>query len=320
MPSGAAEEDGSPKAPSEESSAPVSPVSSASGSGGSKLPSPTEDPVVAIAVQRSRSALFVASCNLDDAEATVDRGFATWGAGESPSARSSLDLTGGGAGGPVGDGRSQVDALKEEASAAEDLKEMLKAHPPQRSRPASRRPSRRARTASGDRIAITAELGSSSGAGHSEVLAVLDGAAAAVGRTPVRAHSAATEEDEEGRPFATSSARVEALQPAAASGVPEVRAASLPLPGVRGGSLPPRRPASRTKLDSFDKMLAKAAGGAQEVRAQRSCFRVGNVYTEIFHPHRLTCRATHGIKRKLTDMTPGSGRSLLRTSACDACS
>jgi hypothetical protein len=270
MPGAAAEQIGSPKAPSEESSAPVSPVSSASGSGGSVLPPPTEDPVVAIAVQRSRSALFVASCNLDDAEVTVDRGFATWAAGESPSSRSSLDVAGGVAGGPMGEGRSQVDALKEEASAAEDLKEMLKAHPPQRSRPASRRPSRRARTASGDGVPAAAELGNS-GAGHAEVRAVLDGAAAAVTGASVRLQSVGTEE-EEGRPFATSSVR-EAPPPPAASGVPEVRAASLPLPGVRGGSLPPRRPASRTKLDSFDKMLAKAAGGAQEVRAERSCLR-----------------------------------------------
>ena len=258
-----AEDDDGPKAPSAGPSTPTSPLSSASGSGGSNLAPAMEraDPVAAIAASRSRSALFVASCNLDDAEATVDRGFATWGAGESPSARSSLDLSGGGLAGPAGEGRSQVVALAEEASAAEDLKEMLKAHPPPRSRPASRRPSRRGRTASCEGTAALAEVGSD--LGPSEVLAAVDSAFKAAAADPARSHSLASEG---GQSLETSSQR-EAQPAATASGVPEVRAASLPLPGARGGGAPPRRPATRTKLDSFDKMLAKAAGGAQEVRA-----------------------------------------------------
>jgi len=244
-------------------SAPVSPVSSASGSSGvAALPRPAEDadPAAAsLAMQRSRSAMFVGSCNLDDAEATVDRGFSSWSAAEreSPSCRSSLDVAGIPSG--VAGAIAQHEALQEEASAAEELREMLKMHPPQRSRPASRRPSRRTRAEGGDGVDVPTEARSAAAL------------AAERGDSAVASSSAAEGAADTSEPASQAVNVISQREMQAASSgdlPPKARAASLPLPGSRSGSLPPpsRKKGSRTKLDSFDKMLAKTAGGAQEVR------------------------------------------------------
>ena len=253
-----------PKAGSGGSSAPVSPVSSATGSDVTAgLPRAAEDPdpaTASLAMQRSRSAMFVGSCNLDGAEATVDRGFSSWSAAEqSPSCRSSLDVAG--VPGGVAGAMAQHEALQEEASAAEELKEMLKVHPPQRSRPASRRPSRRTRAESGDHgLDISAEASSAA-------LLVAERASGAVASSSATAEEAADACEQKTQP-ADIISRGE-METASSGEVPKARAASLPLPGSKGGSLPPssrKKTGSRTKLDSFDKMLAKTAGGAQEVR------------------------------------------------------
>jgi len=243
-------------------SAPVSPVSSASGSDVTALPRPAEDPdpaAASLAMQRSRSAMFVGSCNLDDAEASVDRGFSSWSAAEreSPSCRSSLDV--GAVPGGVAGAMAQHEALQEEASAAEELREMLKAHPPQRSRPASRWPSRRNRAEGGDGVDVPAEASSAAAL-------IAERGGGAVASSSAAGGAADTSEQASQGDNIASHREIQA----ASSGElpPKSRAASLPLPGSRGGSLPPpsRKKGSRTKLDSFDKMLAKTAGGVQEVR------------------------------------------------------